>query len=298
MSDCITCVVYPGCEIFIDDYLKAIYNQSNKEFALLIFSDGIENDLLVRRLKNYNIYNYEIIEIPPNLTIAKNREFCLKTLIELSYEKIIFTDVDDIIKFERFDKIIKLLDKYDFVINDMEVIIENRRYKVLEENKIPSHITYKDLLYRNFAGFGNTGIRKNLIKYFLPIPYDILAVDWWMVTISSLLNFRIYFHSEPLTFYRQHQNNYIGIGKAITKERLYLSLNVKKNHYKRINQYQRISSNYKILFDNLYKKMINIENYISNNDNLKRYLFLVNKKMKNKLPLWWEYVISLEKMEI
>jgi len=295
---CVFVVVYSGCEAFLRDYLACLPDQSKTGFDLLIVSDGFDEGRLKAELGSWVFGDYEIITAGKGSSIAMNRGLGLRRILERGYKKIVLTDIDDTYSQDRIGRLAAALDRHGFVVNDLEVETCHGRHRILQENGVPSKVSADFLLTRNVAGFGNSAMRGDIIRDLLPIPEDIIAVDWWLSTVSSILHGEITFIEEPLTIYRQHPNNLIGMTKGTDTQKIKMGLQVKKRHYKGLSENNRIPALRRDIFHELYHKTVDLEEAFGHNEILEQYVEAVNKRLHGRIPLWWEDIILLEELGV
>lgn len=262
--------IFPMPKIFLYDFLDSLSRQTLKNFDILVLNDGYENFLEIK--EKYS--NLNIIVLDVSNTIAKNREIGINYAIENSYEYLIFGDSDDYFSSNRVELSISLLEKYDIVVNDFTSFNEN---KILEERYLSNRIKNNQvvnidyILDRNIFGLSNTSINLSKIKK-VNFDKDLIVVDWYLFSLLLIDNLSAVFTNKTLTFYRQHENNIIGINK---EKKINSILRVKKKHYSLL---KNISDKY----NNLYDNIIYLEKAINTNK------FSQLKFEKLDFPLWWE----------
>jgi glycosyltransferase involved in cell wall biosynthesis len=245
-------------EKYILSQLESIANQTVIPNEIIICDDkSTDNTVQIINdfKKNTNI-NIKIIINEFSLGFTQN----FAKAIELCTGDIIFLADHDDVWF--FNKIEHCLDLYKF----------NQKIMLIVNNAI---ITDKDLLNigttmldQVISGYGTekslitgalTSFRKDFVKYFLPIPKEIIGHDICIHNIGILLDVRLV-ESKTLQFIRRHENNYSNwIASSITKINLFDVL---------LNQLNtKIATNYNdrlILNQYYYSK---IKNYICINEN-------------------------------
>lgn len=205
--------IYPSVRKYLPSFVDYLNQQSIQECHLLIFNDGIETpDKWFGALK----MPYRVITIKSTSPLEIRFE-ALNYLKETSFGKFIFQDSDDGLSANRVEVVDKLLDKYDLVVNDLDLMdstgniitqkIWSNRFKLRSEFKAEEILNY------NFVGLGNTGIKKDILDYMPDKPNEFLiAVDWFlffnMLRASKKAGYRT---SECTTYYRQHSENTIGV---------------------------------------------------------------------------------------
>ena len=116
---CFCSVIYPGNLIFLDSFLKSLENQTDKEFTLLLFNDGIES--LNFYLNDFEL-KYKIIQVSG--TIINIRTQVFNYLKNSEYTNTIFGDTDDYFPENRVSVNKLLLEENDVVANDLCLVTE------------------------------------------------------------------------------------------------------------------------------------------------------------------------------
>ena len=270
------CVIFPSNLKFFEEFINSAKNQTTQNFDVFIVNDGLDDNILKQYIKSL-ICPFNILNVKNNQNYAKIREFGINNLLSLGYENIIFADTDDLMSNNRIEMSIAALERYPIVFNDLSLIDINRniiKNKIWSDRLSNTEITSMFLLDKNVIGLGNAAIKSHLLQN-LRIPYDIVAVDWF-IFFNAIKNNNIAFINKSETFYRQYDSNIIGIEK-VTKERLFNIINVKKKHYKYIPT--------ELLGKNLIE-IEQIEKKISNPEYLQYSLNELNNK--NIYYFWWE----------
>jgi hypothetical protein len=255
--------VFPQNEKFLIFFFDSLSTQTYKNFDLIIVND---------KFKNLNYYkdlysNLNIININASDTPAKNREIGINYCIENNYDILIFGDSDDYFKNDRIEKSIKILNQADIVVNDLslfnEKTIYNERYF---SNRIKNHqiIKFEFIKNKNIFGFSNSAIKLfNKKKFF--IPKNLVAVDWYIFSNLLLKGYKAVFTNETISFYRQYEQNIIGL-KQLDEKSFNKVKNIKIKHFKALS----MNGN---RFDNELKSL---------------YSLNFDKKREIKNPIWWE----------
>ncbi len=201
--------IFPMKIEYLYDFFNSLEKQTYKTFDIIVINDDYDNfELLIAKFNTLNI-----IEVKYSNTIAKNREYGIKYIIENNYDILIFGDSDDYFMENRVEKSIDLLSKYDIVVNDLTLfdkkdIIINKYIS----NRIQNHtmITYKFIEDKNIFGLSNTAINVHILDKIV-FNKDLVAVDWFLYKYLLKLKYSAIFTNETETYYRQYENNTIGL---------------------------------------------------------------------------------------
>ena len=208
--------IYPAVTTFLDFLTQNINAQTTDDFVLLVFNDGVTNPSAFFKDLKVPCLVCEVAGFNPMEIRFEGLEILKKT----SFSKFIFQDSDDGLSPNRIQVVSELLDKYAFVVNDLDLMDghgEVFKEKIWEARfEQEKTFTAQYLSSSNFAGLGNTSITANLLSYLPPRPdYEIIAVDWYLfyacLARSAAKGYRT---SNCTTRYRQHTNNTIGLQQA------------------------------------------------------------------------------------
>ncbi|RXJ83099.1 glycosyltransferase family 2 protein [Arcobacter cloacae] len=258
--------IFPMKEQYLYDFFDSLKNQAYKNFDVIVVNDGYKNFEVIKT-KYSQILN--IIELSYLNTPAKNREYGINYCIDNKYDILIFGDSDDYFEKNRIEKSLELLNKYDIVVNDLSLFNESGVYeKKYISNRLENlcEVDFEFIKDKNIFGLSNTGIKLNGINKIV-IPNDLVAVDWYIFSILLLENKKAIFTNETTSFYRQYQQNTIGL-KELNEVSFKNGINVKKKHYEALNE---------------ICQQFNLE--LNRLNNVK---FEISSNIKN--PLWWELI--------
>lgn len=255
--------IFPKNKKFLKSFLDSLSEQTYKDFDLVIVND---------KFKNLNYYkdlysDLNIININSSGTPAKNKEVGINYCIEKNYDILIFGDSDDYFKNNRVERSIKILNQADIVVNDLSLFNENNVYNKRYLSKRVKNlqiIKFEFIKNKNIFGFSNSAMRI-FNKKKISIPNDLVAVDWYIFSKFLLKGYKAVFTNETISFYRQYEQNIIGL-KQLDEKSFNKVKNIKIKHFNALS----LNENQ---FGNELKSL---------------YSLSFNKKKKIKNPLWWE----------
>lgn len=201
-------VIFPGVENYLKDCLTSISNQEYQNFDLLI----LEDELTINGFSEYISRNY-LVENAPSSNPVKNREFIIKYALTHSYEKLVFFDGDDYSEPDRLVYINDYLNYYPLVCHNMRIIDKNGKVvkdRFVNKSTYKSVFCWKDLLYKNFSGLGNSGYNVKMLKNYIEVDTSIIAFDWWLAHLL-LKNRKGLFINKVLSSYRQYEENTVSL---------------------------------------------------------------------------------------
>ena len=285
-------VIYQDIDRYLLDYCNSIESQDTNHFDILIINDKYKGILPLNNKRTY------IINIEDNITHAEIRMLGIKYAIENDYEYIIFSDTDDYFSSNRISVSINKLKKYDFVFNELYLI--NEKKDIIQRSyyndllKKVEYTNYLEIINRNLFGLGNAAVKVNKLKD-LFIPKEMIATDWWIFSILLLKKNSGGFIKEAITYYRQHNNNFVGISKKINKNKIKLGIKVKGIHYKNLVLY--CENNNLPEAKEIYRQKINeideLNKYIQDDKFCKKYIEVINKNYSKIYNGWWSEILPI-----
>lgn len=207
----IAMATYNG-EAYIKEQLDSIFNQTFKDFELIVCDDQSKDktaEILAEYQKNYPNFKFYINE--KNLGFKKNFE---KIISLCSGEYIAFCDQDDIWSNNHLQVLIEHIGNNDCIggnatfINEKGIDLNVTMTKYLLIQHIPqtSQEMFKHELYGNMIqGTASLCSRKILSKA-LPIPDNVKFHDYW-IALNACVNSGCTYIDKPILQYRRHSNN-------------------------------------------------------------------------------------------
>src|SRR5690242_14141990 len=101
MKTAVLTTVYQGIEPYLEDFLRSLEEQTNKEFVLVAVNDGLPS--LDSYMRDFRL-GFEIVEAGKGSTIASNREAGIRYCLSNEYRNIIFADSDDMLHQRRIER--------------------------------------------------------------------------------------------------------------------------------------------------------------------------------------------------
>lgn len=217
------CVIFPGIEKYLPDFFTSIIEQTNNKFTLLIIEDGISSKDYINK-----VVVKCVVEQAKGKTTISNREQIINYAVHNKFEKLIFFDVDDLYSDNRVEVLDKMLNKHSLVVHDMDII--NESGKLVANSFIDGQVSkgafdFKELLYKNFSGLGNSGYRIDSLLNYTKVRDDIIAFDWW-VALNILQKNTGYYLPEVLSHYRRYAKNSSVLGN-VSEENINLEYKTK-----------------------------------------------------------------------
>lgn len=288
--------IFPKSIEFLIDFLDSLSKQTNQQFDLLVVNDGVEE--FNRYAEKFPELN--IIEITSCKNPVENRIVGLKQVIKSGYENLIFGDSDDYFKKNRVELAKKALKKNDIFVNDLSIARNDHVLDNVFGSKIYKSTSFEALILQsNIFGLSNTAINVSVLsKIDLKIPNHIIAFDWFLFSILIVLEERtVCFSSDTSTYYRQHNNNTIGLHFKLDQESFHNELEIKKTHLHEMKNYCLMNNQIdnSLIFDKELKSIQELEIQINHNSELPKYLKIVNNNIEAIFNGWWSRILTIDK---
>lgn len=272
-------VIFPLNDEYLLDFFQSLDNQTFKDFDLIVVNDGYKNlDKIKKKFKNLSIKELTSSDSP-----ALNRQYGINYIQKNGYDIIIFGDSDDYFSSNRVEILSKKLNSFDLVVNDISLFNKDGIYtKKYFSKRIKNEFTIKaDFIKdKNIFGMSNTALKVELLENII-IHKDLLAVDWYIFTLALIKAEKALFTNEAETFYRQHEDNIIGLGK-FNKEIFQKGISVKLKQYELLSKVDE-------QFKSYLKEMLVLNDIIKNKDDID-----LNTLKKFEHPFWWEQIKLIE----
>lgn len=260
--------LYPDALKFAKSLIETLDSQTVQNFDLILFNDGISKDDCLE-------FSQKSLWFDAHGSPFEIRVLSFKILRGLDYENFIFIDADDSMSDNRIEVLTEWLKNYQIVCNDLNLINSSGTYlelKIWSERLLNGFEFNADFIRdKNIIGFGNVGIKKELLKLEINYAIEPIISDWFVFyQIMEKANVKAAFTNECQTNYRQHELNIAGIGE-IDSRRIRYVIGILINHYNAL---------VAVGFSNFAKEIPKLESI--------RVEDIIYKK--NIYPFWWEEI--------
>mgnify|MGYP001263855843 CR=1 FL=1 len=274
--------VYPSVEKYFVDFISSVNKQDFINFELVIINDNFKNlDMYINKLNldNIHIYNSE-------LSPEKNRIYGIEKCKALKADIIVFADADDAFDKNRISETVRHFkdSELDILINDINVC--DSKLTVLKKDYVSARVKDNSIITEdsirdyNFCGLSNSAINSKVCNIEDIIPIN--PFDWTFFSHLLIKGAKTKFTSKTRTLYRQHKDNFVGIGGSIDDNKIIYTLKIKVNHYKKLNNKFGI-------FDNLVDYYESILMMDEQGFNLYKEKCYENYKENS---FWWEEALK------
>jgi hypothetical protein len=196
--------VYPGSEAYLEDWYRSLRQQTDRDYQLWIGLDLLGSES-VQNMLGPDL-NAKWVVAPKGASPAEIRQQALARIVE-TCTGVVLVDSDDLLRPSRVAAARADLDASELVGCALCLIDEQGNQLGLTFG-LPSQLTPEEVFPRNNVfGFSNSSFRSDLLRRCLPIPADVVLVDWFLATRAWLLGATLAFDRVPRMDYRQHPAN-------------------------------------------------------------------------------------------
>ena len=197
------CLATYNGEKYLREQLDSILCQLSENDELVISDDG-SKDETINIINSYNDNRIRLFHNQGKHGVVPNFE---NALSKANGDFIFLSDQDDVWMNDKVEKCIRLLNDYDLIVHNAEIVNGNC------ENTGHDFFSLRDSkggfwtnIYKNrFVGCCMC-FKKQLLNYVLPFPSKILWHDMWIGLIAEK-HFKVYFSSISLIKFRRHGDN-------------------------------------------------------------------------------------------
>lgn len=203
-------------EKYIAEQISSLLRQNYDDFNLLIRDDGSTDRTtqIVRRFAKSD-KRIEIIEKSDRNRGVSNNFHAL--LEKSSAEYAMFCDQDDVWLPEKLERTIFLMKRFEQKYPEMPLLIHSNKfisdknlYIVGLQHRKVVHITSEKILAENCVTGATIMVNRRLKNLLLLSPEFAVLYDWKAALTAHFCG-KIGYISQPLSIYRQHSDNLVGI---------------------------------------------------------------------------------------
>jgi glycosyltransferase involved in cell wall biosynthesis len=237
-------------EKYLEEQVKSILPQLDSDDELVVSDDG-STDNTIKILESFNDKRIKIfyhdkksVKIPFYLSSTSADKFYLaarnfeNALAKAKGDYIFLSDQDDIWLPNKIEKMLLYLNEDRLVISDAWIVNSNmKKTDRLSKYRIYKRGFFKNIYIRSGAPQGCVcAFTKNIKKFILPIPKNVLTHDFWLSLIAEL-KFNSIYISEPLILHRRHDSTVSNTKKShhsflyIIKYRVFMFYESLKRYY-------------------------------------------------------------------
>lgn len=232
------CIATHNGERYVKAQLESILCQLGPDDEVVISDDGSTDKTIdvILSLRDSRIQLYQYHQTAKGKVshyyVCKNFENALK---QAKGDYIFLADQDDFWMPNKVEKCLEALKTHTLVVHRAEICDG--------ELNPTGRLMYKDeFVFKNYLAlrvgkyFGcTTAFRKELLRWILPFPSELILHDQWIGCMAELTG-NVYYEREPLLKYRVHGNNTSGGGSTHSrwfqvKYRMYMFVHLMMRRY-------------------------------------------------------------------
>lgn len=196
--------VYPGVEPYLRDWYRSVQAQTDQDFRLWVGLDAISAEA-VRDLLGTDS-NAVFVPAGPGDSPAQVRQRALTQIVK-AHDAVVVVDSDDVLYPSRVAAARAALRDNDVAVCAIR-LIDRQGSDLGFTFAVSPPGGPGDMLPRyNIFGFSNSSFRSAMLQRCLPIPPDVVTVDWYVATMAWLQGARLHADNEVGMGYRQHPAN-------------------------------------------------------------------------------------------
>jgi glycosyltransferase involved in cell wall biosynthesis len=243
MAVCFGTVVYPAAMKYFGEFIASISAQTTKDFILLVICDGLNGSELARIKSCMEKVPVEslMIEGMRNSTPIQLRVQLLEEAKKREFDILILGDADDTFAENRVEKVMDVFDgspEKTFVYNELRYCDGASCMP-----KLPESVTdVLQILDYNFLGLSNTALRISYLDIDEIRSFNectSYVFDWYLYSRLVLSYHKGGLAKGTFTYYRMHDNNFVGISQA-SGETIDKEIDIKIKHYSTLAKYSPV----------------------------------------------------------
>jgi hypothetical protein len=280
--------IHPGIAGFLSDWYRSLRRQTDQDFHLWIGLDSLGIDAVETVVDDCIDATWVAGEEGDTPAQIRQRAW---EQIAPRYEGVVMVDGDDVLHPTRVAAARAALRSTDVAGCSLRLVDElGADLHVIV--RLPNGIAPEAILPRhNLYGLSNTAYRCDVLGRCLPVPANVVHVDWFLVTRAWLSGATLAFDPVVRMDYRQHEANLAQIRGPFTAERVLADTASVRRHFDtlktalaspaepdRLALLEEVSSD----VDAFYQRMVLDPGLLD------RYLRALNALAPS--PIWWSHV--------
>lgn len=211
---CLYTTIYPKAKAYLHDWYQSVRRQTDPNFQLWIGLDAVDVEEVVDLVGGD--LNATWVFAEPGDTPAQVRQRALAQIVD-HCDGVILVDSDDILHETRVTAARADLQQGDLAGCALNLVNQTGE-PIGMTMGLPSATSADGVLPRhNIFGLSNSAFRTELLRQCLPIPQEVVLVDWFLATRAWLCGARLVFDQIPRMDYRQHEQNMTQVRPPFTE---------------------------------------------------------------------------------
>ncbi|MBA2678179.1 MAG: hypothetical protein H0U76_07290 [Ktedonobacteraceae bacterium] len=221
--------IYRGVESFLPDWYRSVRAQSDHGYQLWIGLDGIDPETAERMIGTKVDATWILSK--PNDSPAQIRQRALARITDIC-EAVVLVDSDDILHGSRVAAARAFLNVSELSGCALR-LVDQKGYDLRQTFDLPPGANPEKVLPRhNVFGLSNSAYRSDLLRRCLPIPAEVVLVDWFLATRAWLMGAKLAFDPVIRMDYRQHGTNMARVRGPFTEQQVIQDTGMVRQHFR------------------------------------------------------------------
>lgn len=211
---CVYTTIYPSAKPYLHEWHESIRRQTDSDFRLWIGVDAMTIDEATAAIGDKVQATWVVAEHGD--TPAQVRQRALDRIIE-RHEGVVLVDSDDILHDSRVAAARADLQRSDLTGCALN-LVDQTGTSLGMVMTVPLTSSPDTLFPRsNIFGLSNSAFQTDFLRRCLPIPSEVVLVDWFLATRAWLFGGRLQFDRTARMDYRQHDQNMAQVKPPFTE---------------------------------------------------------------------------------
>jgi hypothetical protein len=220
--------IYPGVKDFLADWYDSVRRQTDRDFHLWIGLDSLDIDSVEAVVGDRIDATW--VSGAAGDTPAQVRQRAWEQIVS-RHEGVVLVDSDDVLHPTRVQAARAALRSAE-VVGCALRLVDRLGADLHMIMRVPDGTAPMDILpRRNLYGLSNTAYRCDVLGRCLPVPTDVVHVDWFLATRAWLSEAVLTFDSVVRMDYRQHGANMAQIRGPFTADRVLTDTVSVRHHF-------------------------------------------------------------------
>ena len=221
--------IYRGVEPYLSDWYRSVRAQTDQDYQLWIGLDDIEPEAVSRTVGGQVEANW--VRARPGDSPAQIRQRAMAQIVE-ACDAVVLVDSDDILEKSRLAVARTALETSELAGCALR-LVDERGQELGITFDLPAQTSAEEVLPRyNVFGLSNSAYRSDLLRRCLPIPADVVLVDWFLATQAWLRGAKLAFDSVVGMDYRQHGTNMVRVRGPFTGQQVARDTKMVREHFR------------------------------------------------------------------
>ncbi|WP_263841474.1 hypothetical protein [Salinibacter sp.] len=280
--------IHPGIRPFLKEWYESVCEQTDLDFDLWIGIDAMSVDEARTAMGAQPEAHW--VKSEEGDTPAQVRERTWRALLPHA-DAVVMADADDVLHPERVQHAREQIEDNDLAGCALRLIDPEGDY--LGHTMPPERYASAEraLPAYNIFGLTNTTHHSSLLKEYLPLPKEVMLVDWYLATRAWIEGRDLLFDQKVQMEYRQHGGSTLSLLPPFTSEQIREATRVVRQHFRVILE-NPPSDVRKERWKRLKQAANRVRAFANHAFTSSAWLNQYTKKLNQlpPLPLWWACV--------